>query len=582
MVKREDLLKEQGYIQVDSKALDKDPNDPSKEKRYLFVNRNSANADWVKSIVSLTSKKAQGTSIFEIFANLESDSTYDDAQQAIEEINKKTAKQVAAQFKKGKSADTSLLLPIVNEKGEITSYRYIMSEHVKDSILERDNRFDYAMGRMFGVITDKVNSKTVNSQVLNLAVEDFNESFAKDPSAFVDIGNNTKDAELKEIYDLLPQEMKSEMRQLWGKGKPIMIREEFVNLIFGFRKLSLKDKNNMMGAAIRGVNDSVTWVMQNSFFPDAPNADIGRLWTEVVNLAKELIVVKTGVIIIPNFISNNILLLVKGVSPSTLIKSQTEAVIELDKYRKDQIERDIIVRELAANKKLSATKRKKLEVELGQLNNDLQNNPVGELIDEGIFQSIIEDVNFEEDIYTSRAKIGTKVETIANEYLPDFAVDAYRYLYLTKDTAPYQVLLKTVQMSDFIARYALYKHRIENRPATIKTKEQKEAYRIDTLAEIVESFINYDVPTSREMQWINDVGLLMFTKFYFRIQKIILRQFKERPASTMGFYGVEELFGKMDDIGDTNILFGTVFNRANTPFDIIDQATDIPFVELVT
>jgi hypothetical protein len=74
----------------------------------------------------------------------------------------------------------------------------------------------------------------------------------------------------------------------------------------------------------------------------------------------------------------------------------------------------------------------------------------------------------------------------------------------------------------------------------------------------------------------------MFTKFYFRIQKIILRQFKERPASTMGFYGVEELFGKMDDIGDTNILFGTVFNRANTPFDIIDQATDIPFVELAT
>lgn len=582
MVKREDLLKEQGYVQIGDKPLDKDPNDPSDEKRYLFVNQNSANADWVKSIVSLTSKKAQGNTIEEIFANIQSDSTYDDAQKAIKNINRSTDKLVENQFKKGNSSDTSLLLPIVNENGQTVTYRYIMSEHVKDTILERDNRFEYAMGRMFGTITDKVNSQDVNSKVLNLAMNDFNENFAENPGSFIDIGSNSTDPELKEIYDLLPQEMKNEMRKLWGKGQPIMIREEFINLIFGFRKLKLKDKDNMIGAGIRGLNESVTWLMQNTFFPEAPNADIGRLWTEVVDLAKELIVVKTGVILLPNFISNNILLLIKGVPPSSLIRHQTEAVIELDKYRKDLSRRDILVRELKANKEMSDKKLTRLKTELGQLNDDLNKNPVSTLIDEGIFQSIIEDVDFEEDLFTSRAKLGAKVQQVADRYLNEYAVDAYRYLYLTKDTAPYQVLLKTIQMSDFISRYALYRHRMDNIPKDVKSKDQKESYRLNTLAEVVESFINYDVPTSREMQWVNDVGLLMFTKFYFRIQKIILRQFKERPASTMGFYGVEELFGKMDDIGDTNILFGTVFNRANTPFDIIDQATDIPAYELLS
>jgi len=228
-----------------------------------------------------------------------------------------------------------------------------MSEHTKDTVMERDNRFEYAMGRMFGSIKDKVNSREVNEEVLHIAKEDYDENFLKRPSDYVEVGPGSTDPELAEIYALLPDAMKQNMVEIWGVGNPVHIKAEFVNLIFGFRKLRLKDSKMFIGSAVRGVNQSITWILQNTFFPEAPNTDIGKLWAEVVNVAKEMIVVKTGVILIPNFVSNAVILLTKGVPPSSMGKHHTEALLELNKYQKDLSRRDKISRELKGNKTLT-------------------------------------------------------------------------------------------------------------------------------------------------------------------------------------------------------------------------------------
>ena len=587
-----ELMQREGYMLVDpdGKPMPSDPLDTGAGPRYLMVHKNAVNAEWVKSIVSLTNKKARGTSIEDIYMRINEDTGYYDAKDAVKSINNETASAIKKQFKKN-DPTTSMLLPIVNEQGQTKTYRYVLSEHTKDTLMERDNRFDYAMGRMFGSITDKVNSKQVNDQVVKLAFKDFKDNFESNPSLFVDIGPRTRDKELKEIYELLPKDMKETMREVWGKGKPLYVREEFVNLIFGFRKMSIKDADNMAGAAVRGVNDSITWVMRNTFFPEAPNADVGRIWEEFVDIVKELIVVKTGVIMLPNFISNTILLAVKGVGMKNLFLYQKEAIVELDQYRKDVSRRDIIKRELVANKKLGAKQKERLALEFAKLQDDISNNPVSQLIDEGIFQSIIEDVDFEEDIYSTKVKLADKAEKLVSKHLPGYLTSVYKHLYLSKDTEPYKILLKITQMSDFIARYSLYKHRMVNQP---KDADPKQYYN-NVIDEIVGNFVNYDLPTSKEMQKVNDVGFAMFTKFYFRIPKYVFRLFtgddkpgtdkdkveRSRAASMIALYGIEQMMGNVEDVSDT-ILRSSFLNRLNTPFDLLDTGTVIPAWELIT
>jgi len=103
----------------------------------------------------------------------------------------------------------------------------------------------------------------------------------------------------------------------------------------------------------------------------------------------------------------------------------------------------------------------------------------------------------------------------------------------------------------------------------------------EALADIIETFVNYDIPTGREMQYINDVGLLMFTKFLFRIQKVIFKNFKEKPATSLAVYSLQEMFGDVSDIADSNLITSSIIGRLNTPLDVIDSATYLGGYELL-
>lgn len=578
-----------GYVRS-TMPLSKDPDDKISGERYLYTHDNNTLSSFSKSIVSLTSRQAEGTDIESIVDGIDSAEDYKKAKKQLKRMQQSINAKIFKQFEES-PYKTSSLLPIIDEAGRTVSYRYVMAEQNKEELLLRDNRFDHALGRMFGGTIDKTNSLKINDRVVELLKQDFVDHYAENTSDFIQFSTTSTDKEIAEIAKLIPKEMEETFRQVWG-DKPIYVRKEFLNLIFGFRKLRLKDSESMVGSAVRGVNDSLTWVLQNTFFPDSGSVDIGKFWADVVSFVKELIVVKTGVILLPNFISNNVLLWIKGVPLSEIAKLQTEALTELSKYKKNLDKRNMLQRELDANLKMTEEAREKIKLKVIRLDQDLAQNPVAELVDKGIFQSIVEDIELEEDIYSIRSQLGRKAEAFADKYLWEFLKPTYQHLYMTRNTKPHQLLYKATQVSDFIARYALYKQKMKDMPKNLRTSKAKEAYRNLTLGEVTESFVNYDVPTSKELQWINDMGLLMFTKFYFRIQKIIFGMFTKKAdkraqlkygtqARLLSFYMVEHAFNtNIEDISDTNILYGGLFNRGNWPWEVGEEAFTVPLLEL--
>jgi len=550
-------MAEAGYEPINDTPVPKDKLDTNETDFIMYVSKTNLTNEYLKTITSLTNKKAKGTTLFDAFKDAGNSMSSVDALLALHKIKTRKAKKVAAQFKVATTVkadpDTNFLIPIVNNTGEITGYRYLMSEFTKDTTLEKENRFDINMGAMMGSITDKVQSARINKNVIRLAYEDYRNDYAKNPSRFVEIGPKSSNPRYREIWDMMPEDMKNDMREIWG-DEDLVVKHELIDLIFGYRKLSLSDTK-----AIKFFTESSLGKLIHA---DAYVKLAGNIWQEFVGIAKDNIVIKSGIVLKDNIISNNFLLFVKGVPIKDIMKNQVEALRALDIYQKEIDKRDKLQRELDSNKKLSNTARKNIKNKLIGLNENIKQNPVRELVDEGIFQNIVEDIDVEDHDYNYKTKFIEKLTANTDKYVPKGATEVFKQAYLAKDTFIYKQLLKGTQYSDFVARYALYKD-LQNKGV------KKDA----AILQVIDAFINYDVPTSPELQYLNDMGILMFSKFLFRIQRIIFNIFKDNPVNALSIQALQVGFGNVPDITDSNLLTTSLISRIYNPFTRIpDEA----------
>jgi len=179
---------------------------------------------------------------------------------------------------------------------------------------------------------------------------------------------------------------------------------------------------------------------------------------------------------------------------------------------------------------------------LARLEESLKQNPVKDLIDEGVFQSIVEDTDTSN--LDSKTNLGKKVKSVTESLLPATAISIGKQAYVTEDTGMFQFMLKATQYSDFVARYAMYHYMIDE-----KGVDQQKA-----LNQVIETFIDYDVPSNKYLVWMNDMGLVMFTKFFLRIQRVIARTAKSNPAQVIAGIGLQTMLGDISDIMDSGLI----------------------------
>jgi len=183
----------------------------------------------------------------------------------------------------------------------------------------------------------------------------------------------------------------------------------------------------------------------------------------------------------------------------------------------------------------------KAEQRVLELKDAIDRNPVKDLIDEGMFQTILEDVDMESDDYSFKSRLSTKVDE-ATSGVPSAVKATARWAYMAHDTPLYRILSKGTQMSDFVARYSLYQH--------LTTRKKDPMAHSDAIQRITDSFINYDIPTHKLVQYLNDTGLVFFTKYYLRIQKVLLKMFQEKPARALALAAADNYFNSLPTVLD--------------------------------
>jgi hypothetical protein len=565
-------LEKLGYELVSNKPLKTDSHDIAKEPMYLMRSKYGAMSMLETAMVSYTHEQSMGTSILDKEHAANNTNAWASALANFKAIEHgKVAKNKAMMTSNPIILDEEdrEAVAIRDTEGKVIDYRYIMKTADKDFLLERDNSFDTVLGKGFGAITNKVETKENNRKTVRLLRKDYEQNFNKDRKAYIEISPNSNNPDIVEAWRLMPYDMREEIKKVWG-GDTILVHKEVYSNTFGQRKLGIqlmekKDLSKYQGIPYlaAGVNNIMTALLKNKY-----GLVFNGAWQDVVSFVKDVIVIKSIFVLRNNIISNTVSLVLKGLSPKNAIAYQLEGL----KAAKDYQLNSAIVREMgiiAAVRPLTLEENK----DFLRASEELAVNNTRPLFEAGVYQSINEDIYLLDEDSVVKNKLETLFEPVqkyVDPYLnmvPDIAKSTINELAMTHSSHTYTFLRQLTQFSDFMARYALHKHHMEN-GMDFNTSINK----------IMEQFIEYDKVTNKWIQWANDNGLMLFTKYWLRNQRVIKQTMIDNPIRVAAVFGLQEVTGiNIPWIMDSNIFSP---GDINDPVELISSVGLHPLYQL--
>lgn len=541
----------QGFTK--GKRVSTDPLDPDKQDRFVFKRDGGGLRPWLSGIMSYTGETAKGSR--SRTDNVKNLADWKINQQDLRHMARGKKAAIQREFRYDPNYDPSKVednfaAPVVNPQGAVVDFRYLMAEDNKDDLLNRDSRFDKVLGSFAGNIYDKESTKESNRKAVQALRDQYQADFALRSESYRKVGPDSTDPELADIYRMLPEDTKQAIRDIWGT-EHMMVRSDLMDINFGYRKVSMTD---VFHKEHKTVADQLFTGLFTHVWGEKAEYNLRRVedvWQEIVAETKEILVIKNLSTLIGNIGSNISLLYWQGVPLKDMVRYHRIALKGVSNYRTDSAALIELETKLAAG--IITTSRGEMEREIRRLQDSLANNPVKELIDAGLMPSIVEDVSPEDDMYSYKSRLVHYVDGHTNK-LNKHVLGAVRTVYMAKDTKMYQALHHATQLSDFVARYALYAH--------VTTRKQNPLSKEEAVQLASDSFVNYDLPSHRKLQYLNDMGFVRFTKYYLRIQKVIAHLYAENPGRAMALLATEAFFSNAPVLTDS----GFTHHIGNNPF----------------
>ena len=501
------VLKQQFYTEV--KTLVKDGRDRTSTKPRLFMTEESGLQRIVSGAVEIVSTNRKGTEVFLEQADLAN---------TITGITRSIPN--SASYNPMKDPQV-YMTPNYNTNNEVIGFSYEMSGNNRDTLLERNNDFAELLGAYAATNYNKVTVPNQNNKVIDAAYQDYKDNFTNDPRAYVNVGPTSTDPGLREVWAMLPEATREHVLNVWGDDG-MFVRNDALLIMFGYRKYSLnqafdkmEDARNMFEALYVGV---MSMLFGNKAKVKGMQGE--RVWQEAVHTMKDIIVIRNVKTLIGNTMANAMLLMAHGVSSSDILKDSLLAIRAGTSYRKDMGQ----LMAIRQKQRAGIGDFNALEQEAFKLEDAIERNPLRDFINEGMMPTIVEDVDPSTDHYSYKSKMQQRVDEYTSA-VPKSVKSAAKWLMVSPETPLYKFLNNATQFADFSSKYVLYKY------ATTKAKEKLS--HNDALQLASDNFINYDVPTAKGLQYLNDMGVVMFTKYNLRIQKALFQLMKKRPASVM-------------------------------------------------
>lgn len=515
--------------------------DPNKGNGIMFMAEDAVNQKYVTGAMAIQNTNRKGTRI-------------DMTRTQMVAVSRKAAEALsvdASYDPRYKKYTSSAAIPTYDTEGYVIGYNYEMKGDIADRYLGRKNNFDEVLGELQTQVEVKGSNTTQNLNLADALIDHYHDSYsAVNKDEWVYVGEGVSDPQLAESWALMPKDIKNHIHERTGR-RGLYVNNRAYLAIFGSRKLtstSMFDKD----LKDRNVAEELYIGMMQLFFGNnarVRNARGERVWQEGVKLLKDIVVIRNMSTAVMNMVSNAMLLLAHGIPPNDVVKHSLEAVRAGGEYRR--LATQLVTLQ---NKQRAGDTSAKTVDEIHRVSNRIAKNPLIDLINAGMFSGIVEDIDTGSDSYSYSDELKRKYADKINA-IPSSIRTAAATLVVSPSTPLYKFLYASTQYGDFAAKYAMYKYYTE--------KAKDKLSHADAINIANDNFINYDVPTSKGMQYANDMGLVMFTKYNIRIQKALFEIIGKKPATALGQAMA------VDALNQTAIRAGIdpiVFNNIGVPF----------------
>lgn len=530
-------------------TLSRDPSDVLWKPGMLMV-AERATPRYLSGNLSLTDKNAKGTTQHSGTWRFDNSGENEFNIRATRMTMAKRGSAIADLFKPQPNLDPSagpvMMSPLFNGFGDVVNHRYTMTHQMRDTLLERTNDMDHVMGVLAASTYDKETTGEHNEKIIRGLFKQWQEEKAKNSDAYILFGPASSDKSVQEQWRLLPKETRNMVEAVWG-SQGMMIRRDSFDLHFGYRKWSLTQAMAKDSKDRNGWEKVIAWIGLD-LFKLTPKGMRKVLAAEdmVEALSKEIkdfLVVKSGVTLLGNVMSNLTLLWAYGVPVGDILRHHRTALKGALDWHKDSSE----LRRLQTMRDSGYVvgTLDELNQRIAVLEGQMARNPVRETMLAGMMPTIVEDVDAEDDPYSYKSNLQKKTDKYTSR-VPNAVKTVAKVAYMTHDTKVYQILSQGTQLSDYVARFTLYEH--------LKNRKLNPLDQAQAAQKAIDAFINYDIPSHKILQYFNDKGVVRFTKYYMRIQAVLFHLYQENPARMLMLGLTDNYFNGLQSVLDSSIL----------------------------
>jgi len=445
---------------------------------------------------------------------------------------------VPEQFKMGVGQS---LVPVYDHQYNIADYRIQLTKLEKEVHLpDRKTELPELLSHTFSRSIKTSLTATQNKQVVDTIIEHSAKGIEERPEDYMLVEEYTEEDRVNKVkrekrhdrWDYLPDHTKDYVLQKLGH-KGIYIHKDFVELMTGEKDVT--------------IGNFAKFGLDLKKYPVA-KARLMALESyiaEILGYVKNAMVVLNADVLIGNQTSNAMVAITHGIDPITYTKKFKERWAQLNDYNtKNQLLAELEVRRMAGEN---------VDNKMRQLKRQLEGNVWDELVKDGQYTALVEDINIEQhsegqmytmvNNYIERKNWGGAVKTLRN------------MLYIDRTSALYGSMLKTVHYGDAITRQII-KEELEKKEIKKSGKITSKAER-EMLNYLDQLLVNYGYTMNRWWKYAERVGGLFFMKYYLSQAKAIMSMTKRMPAMMGLTQGAQMLTGiDIQDPIDTYLRTG--------------------------
>lgn len=435
--------------------------------------------------------------------------------------------------------DNPTLNTVFNGYGTIMDLQESLSNDIKDNVLDRSNDFADALARTSAAYTEIQESAKLNEALFRVLINDANTNLGNvKEEEIIRIGPNEEGLGLK-AYANLPLVTKRFLFDNYiSERGSLPIRKSVFNQVFGFKEktlVTLMDKEevfNKFDLPFKGLHSFINALLGNKV-----GMHFGGYWRLLTALGKDTVVIKNFLTTFDNIRSNVMLLLHNGVPLADILKSHIEGYKYIANYKYNLSQQANLINDLTF-KDLTDPERAEIQRKLNMVTADLESNPMYNILRRGALTTIEGDES-QQDYAILGKRVGKMLQDYHDTLINSnnsMAVFMRNALMLHGSTF-YQIANDFASGSDAIAKWIMYK----NDPRSKGNAISKEEAFLDAS----ELFVNYDLPTNEWIHWANQVGIMNFTKFMFRICRPLIKLFGEHPARVLTYLALKTILGAL-------------------------------------